>query len=193
MQTSYFLYLVIRLLTKECTLHLTMLLDLLVLDMFRHKIFVCVGSFHVGTYTHICHHLHSPIILTCCSNCVSRLKPRLLISSFHRRFLRYGWVKSDFQLASRLKTPSTGLCACLLLFCLHIADMLVTKLHKFGDSNGWTLATDHKEMEIIENTLAEDLATSSKYVKDGDFNQIIQGQKSTLQLNNKIANRELRM
>lgn len=48
-------------------------------------------------------------------------------------------------------------------------------------------------MEIIENTLAEDLATSSEYVKDGDFNQIIQGQKSTLQLNNKIANRELRM
>lgn len=56
-----------------------------------------------------------------------------------------------------------GLVLAPLLFSLFISDMPDTTSRKFGCAYNWTLAKSHKDVEITEDILTEDLIILETY------------------------------
>lgn len=81
-----------------------------------------------------------------------------------------------------------------LLFSLYIADMPGTTSKKFGYADDWALATSHKEFEITEQILTNDLATLGRYFRDWRLQpSAAKTEVSCFHLNNRMANYQLKI
>lgn len=81
-----------------------------------------------------------------------------------------------------------------LLFSLYTADMPETRSRKFGYADDWAITTSHKDIDVTENVLTNVLTILCAYFRKWRLQpNATKTEVSTFDLNNKMANRELRV